>query len=66
MNVPVQALVASAADLYAGGTNSASKWDGSAWSALGEGISGYVSALAVSGTDLYAGILHHWRWSDGH
>jgi hypothetical protein len=31
------------------------KWDGSAWSALGSGMDGYVSALALSGTDLYVG-----------
>jgi hypothetical protein len=42
--------------------NSIAKWDGSTWSALGSGIGGdflyggpYVSALAVSGTNLYAG-----------
>jgi hypothetical protein len=50
----------------AGGTaaNYIAKWDGSNWSALGSGISapsdypyygGRVSALAVSGNDLYAG-----------
>lgn len=32
------------------------KWNGSEWSALGSGINGnYVLALAVSGSDLYAG-----------
>jgi uncharacterized protein (DUF2141 family) len=31
------------------------KWNGSAWSALGTGVDSYVYALAVSGTDLYAG-----------
>jgi len=43
--------------------NYIAKWDGSVWSALGSGIGGCapngsgpaVSALAVSGTDLYAG-----------
>jgi hypothetical protein len=35
--------------------NYIAKWDGSAWSALGSGMSGTVNALAVSGTDLYAG-----------
>ena len=35
--------------------NCIAKWDGSAWSALGSGMNGYVSALAVSGTNLYAG-----------
>ena len=59
-------------DLYAGGyfataggvtVNSIAKWNGSSWSALGSGIDtywGYVNALAVSGTDLYAGgPFHH-------
>src|SRR5262249_16258885 len=31
------------------------KWDGSAWSALGSGLNGSVSALALSGSDLYVG-----------
>ncbi len=31
------------------------KWDGSSWSALGSGMDGFVSALAASGSDLYAG-----------
>ena len=31
------------------------KWNGSAWSALGSGANGTVTALAVSGTDLYVG-----------
>ncbi len=35
--------------------NRIAKWNGSAWSALGSGVSGSVYALAVSGTDLYAG-----------
>jgi hypothetical protein len=66
----VYALAASETNLYAGGcfttaggaaaTNIA-KWNGRAWSSLGSGIGGtyypfvYVYALAVSGTDLYAG-----------
>ena len=54
----------SGGDLYAGGdfftaggtsASGIAKWDGSAWSALGTGISGTVDALAVSGDDLYAG-----------
>jgi len=61
----------SGSDVYAGGdfataggvaaTNIA-KWDGSSWSALGSGVGGVppgyvpsVSALAVSGSDVYAG-----------
>src|SRR5260370_23419766 len=31
------------------------KWDGRSWSALGSGLNNVVSALAVSGSDLYAG-----------
>ncbi len=31
------------------------RWDGSSWQALGDGISGDVTALAVDGTDLYVG-----------
>src|SRR5882672_10847129 len=49
--------------MTAGGTaaNYIAKWDGSSWSALGSGFSGpcftctEVVALAVSGSDLYAG-----------
>jgi hypothetical protein len=57
------AVVDDAGNLYIGGTfnitgnviaNHIAKWDGSTWSALGSGISGQVSALAVSGSDLYA------------
>ncbi len=71
--IEVSALAVSASDLYAGGTfttaggsaaNYIAKWDGSAWSALGSGISlppdypfygGGVYALAVSGSNVYAG-----------
>ncbi len=35
--------------------NRIAKWDGSSWSALGDGMSGDVRALAVSGTNLYVG-----------
>ncbi|MCX6925835.1 MAG: hypothetical protein NT154_21910, partial [Verrucomicrobia bacterium] len=39
--------------------NNIAKWNGGSWSALGSGMSGstypYVYALAVSGSDLYAG-----------
>jgi hypothetical protein len=65
----VYALAVSGTDLYAGGVftsaggtaaNYIAKWNGSAWSRLGSGMGGgggspYVSALAVCGTDLYAG-----------
>jgi hypothetical protein len=71
MDYSVYALAVSGADLYAGGDfittkdglttlNRIGKWDGGQWLALGTGVSspsGYVAvfALAVSGTDLYAG-----------
>jgi len=70
MNYEVMALAVSGTNLYAGGwfttaggvtVNRIAKWDGSAWSALGSGMSrvgglgGDVFALAVNGIDLYAG-----------
>jgi hypothetical protein len=65
----VYALAVSGTDLYAGGyfsyatnagptainVNYIAKWNGSTWSALGSGMGGSVSALAVLGADLYAG-----------
>jgi len=38
-----------------GSTGYIAKWNGSAWSALGGGVSSTVYALAVSGSDLYVG-----------
>ncbi len=69
MDGGVGALVVSGSNLYAGGVfttaggsaaNRIAKWNGNSWSALGSGMNGghpysYVSALAVSGSDLYAG-----------
>jgi len=69
LNSTVDALAVSGSTLYVGGafttaTNSGNvavaanyiaQWNGSNWSALGSGMSGYVLALAVSGTNLYAG-----------
>jgi hypothetical protein len=65
---PVYALAFDdSGNLYVGGsfgmvgnltTNNIAKWNGSAWSALGNGIGGYseeVRALAVVGGNLYAG-----------
>lgn len=62
---PVYALaVDGSGKLYAGGSfskagaataSNIAKWDGTAWSALGTGVSDRVTALAVSGSDLYAG-----------
>ncbi len=64
-NGPVNAMaVDGSGNVYVGGSftligtvpaNNIAKWNGSAWSALGSGINGYVYALAVSGTDLYVG-----------
>jgi hypothetical protein len=65
----VLALAVSGSDVYVGGiftmagsheANSIAKWNGSSWSALGSGMGGdnhrpVVYALAVSGSDLYAG-----------
>src|SRR5437870_5804427 len=71
MDSYVKTLAVSGSDVYAGGSFTAAggnavgdvaKWDGSSWSALGSGLSGampgehpYVFALAVSGSNLYAG-----------
>jgi RNA polymerase sigma-70 factor (ECF subfamily) len=68
-NGPVHATAADdSGNLYFGGTfsiageaiaNNVAKWNGNSWSALGSGLSGdaylAVAALAVSGSDLYAG-----------
>ena len=69
MDGSVMVLAVSGTNLYAGGAftnaggitvNQVAKWDGNAWSALGAGMRGdppspCVYALAVSGTNLYAG-----------
>ncbi|MEI8044775.1 MAG: Ig-like domain repeat protein, partial [Verrucomicrobiota bacterium] len=71
MSANVYALAVSGTNLYAGGwftsaggtsANYVAKWNGNSWSALGSGMSGTplivqtaVYALAVSGTNLYAG-----------
>src|SRR5205823_2053823 len=41
----------------AGGSaaNHIAKWNGSIWSVLGSGVNDFVRALAVSGSDVYAG-----------
>ncbi len=68
----VYALAVMGTDLYVGGffytaggvwaVNNIAKWNGSAWSALGSGMTGVMNnttpsvfALAVSGTNLYVG-----------
>jgi hypothetical protein len=69
LNGRVSSLAADGSNLYVGGefaiaggvtANSIAKWDGSAWSALGSGmgrsgVTPQVFALALSGTNLYAG-----------
>ena len=71
MNDEVFALAVSGSDVYAGGdfttaggitANAIAKWDGTGWSALGSGMGpgesydrAAVYALAVSGSDVYAG-----------
>jgi trimeric autotransporter adhesin len=35
--------------------NHIARWNGSSWSAVGGGLNGLISALAVSGSDVYAG-----------
>jgi hypothetical protein len=71
MNSHVYALAVSGNDLYAGGwfttaggsaANYIAMWNGSSWGGLGSGMGGglvspFVYALAVSGSDLYAGGL---------
>lgn len=67
----VYALAVSGSDVYAGGTftavcgnaactgnttvNHIATWNGSSWSAVGNGTNGDVNALATSGSDVYAG-----------
>jgi trimeric autotransporter adhesin len=62
----VHALATLGADVYAGGnfnsaggvgTNGIAKWNGTAWSGLGGGLSAgaLVTSVAASGTDVYAG-----------
>ncbi len=58
------AVVDGSGNLYIGGyftlvgdviANGIAKWNGSSWSGLGSGVNNWVSALAVSGSDVYAG-----------
>ena len=62
-NRPVRALLMQGSTLYAGGEftaidgqamNSIASWNGSAWNAVGTGVTGPVYALAASGPALYA------------
>ena len=60
----VSALLWSGTELYAGGSFSDSggvgvpalaRWDGSSWTAVGEGVNGTISALGWDGSSLFAG-----------
>jgi len=60
----ITSMAVMGSDLYVGGvftiagvtgTNYIARWDGSAWSPLGDGLNWYPNALAVSGSDLYVG-----------
>ena len=65
VNEPAEGLAFdSQNNLYVGGeftsaggvaANRVAKWNGSAWSALGTGLNGNASALAVSGSNVYVG-----------
>src|SRR5262249_20186420 len=60
----VYALTVSGSNVYVGGyfamaggspATNVARWNGSSWSALGSGMKGTVNALAVWGSELYAG-----------
>lgn len=60
----VNAIAINGADVFVAGSfsnaggvlvNNIARWNGSSWFAVGPGLSGTISALAVSGSDLYAG-----------
>lgn len=60
----VYAIAINGSDIYVGGNftvasnifaNRIAKWDGSHWSALGNGIADTVLAIAISGNDVYVG-----------
>jgi len=71
VNSYVNGLAVSGSDVYVGGefteicfiaacnsgntAHRVAKWNGSAWSALGNGVDNHVLALAVSGSDVYVG-----------
>lgn len=60
----VYAVAVKGTDVYVGGqfllaggipANNIAKWNGTSWSALGEGVDGWIQALTFVGEDLYAG-----------
>jgi hypothetical protein len=60
----VDAIAVSGSNVYVGGlftnaggiaVNNIAKWNGASWSALGSGVPGRVSAIAVRGNDVFAG-----------
>ncbi len=69
MGGTVYALAAAGTNLYAGGTflqvsqpnaalltvNRVTRWDGSQWSALGQGVNDIMFAVAASGSNVYVG-----------
>jgi hypothetical protein len=79
MDTSVYSLAVSGTNLYAGGefttaggveARSIAKWNGTGWSALGGGLadnsgSGSVRALALCGSDLYAGGSFTWATNSG-
>jgi hypothetical protein len=71
----VFAIAANGNDVYIGGTFSRigsvaadqiAKWDGAKWSALGDGLTGVVEAIAVSGNSVYAATGNNLYVWDGH
>ncbi len=65
INGIIYAIAVSGSDTYVGGSftdaggvaaaDYVAKWDGSQWSALGQGTDMYVRAIAVIGSDVYVG-----------
>ncbi|MBL8167513.1 MAG: putative Ig domain-containing protein, partial [Acidobacteria bacterium] len=61
---PLYTLKVDGNDVYVGGlfaaaggisANNIAKWDGNSWLSLGGGVAGSVTAIAVSGSDVYVG-----------
>ena len=71
LNGAVNAITVSGNDVYVGGyfteaggvpANNIAKWDGDNWSALGPGVNGGVTAIAISGSDAVRRRLVHNGW----